>query len=94
VIRPDTTEATRRLSDLRRAQPGDATLRNLLSVLNSKMELCASLPVFEWEAGSEGWPDRAEAFRDLAESERQSCADLLEELRLHLEQRTALEGSA
>ena len=87
------SEATRRLSDLRRAQPGDATLRNLLSVLNSKMDLCASLPVFEWEAGSEGWPDRAEAFRDLAEVERRSCSGLLDELRLHLEQRAALDGS-
>lgn len=93
MIRPDTSDATRRLSELRRAQPGDATLRNLLSVVNSKLDLCASLPVFEWEAGTEGWPERADGFRELAETERRSCSDLLEQLRIHLEARAALEGT-
>jgi hypothetical protein len=93
VISPtDSREATRRLGDLRRAQPGDVTLRNLLGVLNAKLELCASLPVFEWEAGNEGWTERAAAFRDLADAERRSCSVVLEQLRTHLEQRAATRG--
>jgi hypothetical protein len=92
ISRTDSSDATRRLSDLRRAQPGDATLRNLLGILNAKLELCANLPVFEWEASSEGWPERASALRELAEAERRSCSAVLDELRAHLEQRAALPG--
>ena len=94
TTRTDSSAAIRSLSDLRRAQPGDETLRNLLGVASAKLELCAKLPVFEWEAGSEGWPERAVAFRELAEAERQSCAQVLEQLRAHLDQRAAVCGSA
>lgn len=87
IGQPATSEATRRLTDLRRAQPADATLRNLLGVLSAKLDLCASLPVFEWEAGNEGHEDCAAAFRSLAEAERQSCNDVLNRLREHLELR-------
>jgi len=80
------SEATRRLGDLRRAQPADATLKNLLGVLTTKLELCAELPVFEWEAGNEGHDSCARAFRALAEEERDSCATVLECLRAHLQQ--------
>jgi hypothetical protein len=83
------SEATRRLTDLRRGQPTDATLRNLLGVLSAKLELCASLPVYEWEAGSEGHERCAAAFRHLAEAERRSCDEVLEQLRMHLEHRAA-----
>ena len=93
ISRADPSDATRRLSDLSRAQPGDATLRNLLGILNAKLELCANLPVFEWEASSEGWTERATALRDLAEAERQSCSDVLDQLRAHLEQRATVLGS-
>jgi hypothetical protein len=82
-------DATRRLSDLRRSQPADATLKNLLSVLSAKLELCASLPVYEWEAGTEGHEVCALAFRHLAEAERHSCNEVLDRLREHLEQRAA-----
>ena len=95
ISRTEPSEATRRLSDLRRAQPADATLRNLLGVLNAKLELCASLPVFEWEAGSEGYEECAIAFRRLAEAERQSCSVVLDRLREHLNSRaTATPGGA
>jgi hypothetical protein len=95
VIGPkDPSDATRRLSDLRRAQPADATLRNLLRVLNAKLELCASLPVFEWEASSEGDTKRAAAFRDLADAERRSCSEVLEQLRALLERRAAQGGGS
>ena len=93
IRRTDSSDATRRLSDLRRAQPGDATLRNLLGILNVKLELCANLSVFEWEASSEGWTERATALRELADAERQSCAEVLEQLHAHLEQRAATLGS-
>lgn len=84
ISRTDASEATRRLTDLRRAQPADATLKNLLDVLTAKLELCASLPVYEWEAGSEGFEDCAAAFRDLAEAERRSCGHVIDRLREHL----------
>jgi hypothetical protein len=79
------TDAARRLADLQRAQPADATLRNLLGCLNAKLDLCARLPVFEWEAGNEGYESSAHAFRRLAEAERRSCAEILDCLREHLE---------
>jgi hypothetical protein len=89
IGQPNQTAATRRLSDLRRAQPADATLKNLLGVLSTKLELCASLPVFEWEAGTEGYEDCAAAFRNLAEAERRSCTEVLDCLRMHMEHRAA-----
>lgn len=92
ISRTDPSDATRRLTDLRRAQPADATLKNLLGVLSAKLELCASLPVYEWEAGSEGHDDCAAAFRDLAEAERQSCSDVIDRLREHLVRRAAEQG--
>jgi hypothetical protein len=79
------TDAARRLGDLRRAQPTDATLKNLLGLLTTKIELCAQLPVFEWEAGNEGHEDCARRFRRLAEDERRSCTEVLECLRAHLD---------
>ncbi len=70
-------EATRRLTDLRRAQPADATLQNLLRLLNSKIELCGHLAIYEYEAISERHPDCAEAFRALADAERASFDSLV-----------------
>jgi hypothetical protein len=37
ISRTEPNEATRRLTDLRRAQPADATLKNLLGVLSAKL---------------------------------------------------------
>ncbi len=94
ISRTDPSEATRRLTDLRRGQPADATLKNLLQVLSAKLELCASLPVYEWEAGSEGYEECAAAFRDLADAERRSCNRVIDRLREHLDQRSRLQGGA
>lgn len=77
-----------RLSDLRRAQPADATLRNLVDVLAAKLELFGHLPVFEYEADIEGHTSGAAAFRDLAQHERQSFDELLVALRRHLDEIT------
>lgn len=81
-------DATRRIGELRRMQPADATMRNLLSLLTTKLEICAGLPVWEWEAGNEGHRERAAGFRELAAAERRSCIDIMDWLREHLE-RTA-----
>ena len=86
MLQPDDSAAARRLSDLRRAQPADATLQNLLRLLSTKLELCARLPVFEYEAGNDGHARCAAAFRDLADVERQSFNELLVCLRDHLDE--------
>ena len=63
-------------------------------MLSAKLELCASLPVYEWEAGSEGHQTCALAFRHLAEMERRTCNDVLEQLRQHLDHRATAAGDA
>jgi hypothetical protein len=85
-------DETRRLGALRRGQHADATLRNLLGVLSAKLELCATLPVYEWEAGSEGYDECAAAFRDLADTERRTCSDMIDRLREHLDTRAERQG--
>jgi hypothetical protein len=82
-------DASRRIGELRRMQPGDATLKNLLALLTAKLELCEGLPVWEWEAGNEGHRERAAGFRALAADERRACMDIMEWLREHLERRAA-----
>jgi hypothetical protein len=85
---------TRRLMDLRKGQPDDPTLKNLLGILTAKLELCSRLPVCEWEASDAGDVLCAETFRRLAEAERRSCADVLDCLQQHLERRAALPRGA
>jgi hypothetical protein len=70
----------RRITDLRRAQPADATLQNLLQLLNEKIELCGRLAVYEYEAASERHFECAASFRALATAERASYQTLLESL--------------
>jgi hypothetical protein len=82
------------ISDLRGAQPADATLQNLLTVLSAKLELCSRLPIFEYEAGNEGHETSAAAFRKLADIERRSFNDLLVCLRSHLEETMRTEPPA
>lgn len=82
---PERGDATRRLGDLRRSQPTDVTLKNLLAVLTTKLELCARLPVCAWEAGNEGHEQCADAFLALAEAERSSCQHVIACLRTHLD---------
>ena len=76
--------ASRRLSDVSRAHPGDVTLQNLLGVLVTKLDSCRRLPIFEYEAGSEGHAACAKAFRELADAERESVNQLLTCLQQHL----------
>jgi len=73
------------LAGLRNAQPCDTTLQNLLTVLNAKLDLSARLPVFEYEADSEGFPEAASYLSALASAEREAVHDIVRTLRLHLE---------
>jgi hypothetical protein len=82
---PRQTSTAQRLNELRRAHPYDTTLQNLLAVVNAKLDLSARLPVFEYEADSEGFPETASFLSALASAERESLRDLLASLRLHLD---------
>jgi hypothetical protein len=75
----------RRLSDLQASQPTDATVRNLIGVLQTKLELSARLPVLVFEAEGDGDHECARLLRSLAISEREQIAALLEGLRTHLD---------
>lgn len=89
VLRPDDASAVRRLSELRAALPGDHTLQNLLVILNAKLDLCAKLPVYEYEAATQGHAHCVAAFQRLIESERESFDDIVRTLRTHLDTSTA-----
>jgi hypothetical protein len=92
IGRTQETDASLRLSNLRRAQADDPTLKNLLGILTTKLELCSRLPVFEWEAAHEGDANCAATFKRLAEEERRSCSYIIDCLQQHLERRAALAG--
>jgi hypothetical protein len=77
--------AARRLSELRRAGAADATLQNLLAAMGAKLDLCSRLPVFEYEAASEGHETPATLFRELAEAERSTFNELVACLRVYLD---------
>ena len=78
--------SSRRLSELARVHPADRTLQNLLGTLSAKLEMCSRLPVYEYEAASEGHEASAVAFHELAELERRSFNNLLTCLRVHLDE--------
>ena len=78
---------SRRLSDVSRAHPGDVTLQNLLGVLVTKLDSCRRLPLFAFEAANEGHTTCAQAFSELAESERVALDTLLAHLAEHLAER-------
>jgi hypothetical protein len=73
------------LADLRGPHPHDTTLQNLLAVITAKLDLSARLPVFEYEAESEGFSDIASFMSALASAERESLEDVLASLRHHLD---------
>ena len=75
----------RSLTDLRSAAPADSTFDNLLTLLRAELDLCAQLPLFEYEAVSEGHDECAGELKALAERERTNCARLLSTLRRHLD---------
>jgi hypothetical protein len=89
VLDPDDPVTLQRLGDLRRAQPADDTLKNLVGTLNAKLELCERLPFLAFQADREGFGDAAATFRELAAVERRSLTELLVSLRFHLDRTQA-----
>jgi hypothetical protein len=89
VLDPDDPVTLQRLGDLRRVQPADDTLRNLVITLNAKLELCERLPFLAFQADREGFGDAATSFRELAVAERRSLTGLLASLRYHLDRTQA-----
>ena len=85
---PRQTSTAQRLADLRSAHPHDATLQNLLAVATAKLDLSARLPVYEYEADSEGFSDTASFLSALASAERESLQEILGSLRQHLDRTT------
>lgn len=92
IGRTEESEGKVRLSNLRRGQADDPTLKHLLGILTTKLELCSRLPVFEWEAADEGDANCAATFRRLAEEERHSCSYIIDCLQKHLERRASPAG--
>lgn len=88
MLHPDDSRAARRLNDLRASQPGDPTLQNLIAVLTAKLELCSRLPIYEYEAGSQGLQGAAQAFHRLGEVERESFDEVVATLRDHIDHMT------
>jgi hypothetical protein len=88
------TSTAQRLAELRSAQPCDTTLQNLLNILTAKLDLSARLPVFEYEADSEGFPEAASFMSALASAERESVQDVIRSLRLHLDRTSGRFSSA
>ena len=82
------TSGSERLNELRRTHTYDSTLQNLLAVLTTKLDLCARLPVYEFEADNAGLADAASFFSALASAERESVHELALSLRVHLDRAT------
>jgi hypothetical protein len=85
VLDRDDSTAVRRLNELRATMPADHTLQNLLGLLNAKLDLCSKLPIYEYEAASQGHRHCVAAFQRLAEYERSSFDEILATLRVHLD---------
>jgi hypothetical protein len=75
----------RRLTEIKAAQPADATLRNLIEVLQMKLELSARLPLLVLEAEHDGDHAGARVFQTLVTEEKSQIAALLDGLRHHLD---------
>lgn len=68
----------RTLEDIRSDRVGRETLHNLVLVLEAKLSLAARLGVAEYEAGEDGLPMCADAFRRIADDDRRDIRSLLE----------------
>lgn len=79
------TSGNERLDERRRVHPYHAAPQNLLAVLTTKLDLCARLLIYEFEADNEGFADAASLFSALASAEHESVRELVESLRAHLD---------
>jgi hypothetical protein len=80
------TSGSERLAELRSAHACNATLQNLIAVLATRLDLCAKLAIYEFEADNEGFANSASFFSAVASAERESVRELVEALRVHLDQ--------
>jgi rubrerythrin len=80
----------RRLAELRQAYPIDSTLDNLISVLRAELDLCGRLPVFAYEATTEGHVECASVLQSLADAQRGHVEQVLAALQRHLARRSGL----
>jgi hypothetical protein len=85
VLDQDDPATLQRLSDLERLRPGSETLRALLGMLSTKLDLCSRLPFLAYQAEREGFGEAAATFREMALDERRSLEGLLSTLKAHLE---------
>ena len=69
---------SRSLEQIRSERDGIATTRNLVAVLNIKLELAGRYGMYEYEAGEENNDACAAAFAELAKQEREQVARLLQ----------------
>lgn len=69
---------------IRSEKPVSNTFHNLVQLLNVKLDSAARYGLYEQDAYEEGYRDCAQQFARLAERDRQSIAELLECVRLHV----------
>src|SRR4051794_14208246 len=68
----------RSLQEIRDDRAGRETLAHVVSVLSANLELAALLGAYEYEAGEDGLPEFAEAFRQVAKANRTSIQVMME----------------
>jgi hypothetical protein len=80
------------IGELRRRQPADETMRNLLELTSEKLDLCGRLPVYELEAANEGHAATARLFSELADVERASFDALKARLVIEIDESSRHSG--
>jgi hypothetical protein len=81
-VRPP-SQVVRSIHDLHAAGAGDTTLKNLVDVLSTLLELSARLPVLAYEAERERHQGCADLFDAIASAERSHVDLLLAAVRRH-----------
>lgn len=84
----------RRLAELRRTYPSDSTLENLLTVLRAELDLCSRLPIFAYEATTEGHEDCAAMLEALAGDKRATVDQVLAMLQAQIAKRRSATEAA
>jgi rubrerythrin len=83
--RPTTRSGFKRISDIRNTGPADVTLQNLVTLLHTKIEISARLPILAYEADAEGHTACADVFRSVAMTEEAQIIELFGALKQRLD---------
>ncbi len=75
---------SRTLQEIQKDEPESRVLRDLVSVLQAKLELRSRYSLLEYDAAEEGRTDWSELFRSLSHSERAQIDSLCAVLASHL----------